>query len=110
RTSCAYCSTPLLPPGPTLFPYTTLFRSRCFNSHGIHVGRLGRQDGGRTYTVAASGRVFETFVPAWRTLTTASRVLRRDRGSQGAAGASRATPPSRPSLYRLLPECLRTCR
>src|SRR5690606_41042593 len=84
RTSCAYCSTPLLPPGPTLFPYTTLFRSRCFNSHGIHVGRLGRQDGGRTYTVAASGRVFETFVPAWRTLTTASRVLRRDRGSQGA--------------------------
>src|SRR5256885_11359150 len=31
------------PPRSTLFPYTTLFRSECFDSYSIQIAKVGRQ-------------------------------------------------------------------
>src|SRR5260221_2204500 len=39
------------PPRSTLFPYTTLFRSRCFDWHGRSVGITGR----RSQTLSGNG-------------------------------------------------------
>src|SRR2546425_6912683 len=88
------------PPRSTLFPYTTLFRSRAFRSAPDQVARLrpNRQDGGDVEIVAGAfldpdGIEMELFSDAYATEEEGLAYMKATRGGAVPMDITAAEPP-----------------